>query len=121
MDKIKLFTLHSIKGLEASVVFIAGVNDGILPYSTEMLSVERKLLYVKKFYFHILHKPLIAYGGSDIHTGSEADLNTIVLPFLPHYLSFSLPYQKIGNLLSKGKNILLPHHHKEMCNQVSTW
>ncbi|MDE6761664.1 MAG: type I restriction enzyme HsdR N-terminal domain-containing protein [Lachnospiraceae bacterium] len=46
VDKIKLFTLHSIKGLEASVVFIAGVNDGILPYSTEMLSVERKLLYV---------------------------------------------------------------------------
>lgn len=46
VDKVKLFTLHSIKGLEASVVFIAGVNDGILPYSTDLLDTERKLLYV---------------------------------------------------------------------------
>ena len=46
MDKVKLFTLHSIKGLEASVVFIAGVNDGILPYSAELLEADRKLLYV---------------------------------------------------------------------------
>lgn len=46
VDKVKLFTLHSIKGLEASVVFIAGVNDGILPYSAELLEADRKLLYV---------------------------------------------------------------------------
>lgn len=46
VDKVKLFTLHSIKGLEASVVFIAGANDGILPYSTDILDTERKLLYV---------------------------------------------------------------------------
>lgn len=45
-DKVKLFTLHSIKGLEASVVFIAGINEGILPFSQEMLDIERKLLYV---------------------------------------------------------------------------
>ncbi|MCM1179843.1 MAG: type I restriction enzyme HsdR N-terminal domain-containing protein, partial [Clostridium sp.] len=45
-DKVKLFTLHSIKGLEASVVFIVGVNKGILPFSQEELDVERKLLYV---------------------------------------------------------------------------
>lgn len=46
VNKVKLFTLHSIKGLEASVVFIAGINEGILPFSQEVLDVERKLLYV---------------------------------------------------------------------------
>lgn len=46
VDKVKLFTLHSIKGLEASVVFIAGINENILPFSQEKLDVERKLLYV---------------------------------------------------------------------------
>jgi len=46
VDKVKLFTLHSIKGLEASVVFIAGINEKILPFSQEKMEVERKLLYV---------------------------------------------------------------------------
>lgn len=46
VDKVKLFTLHSIKGLEASVVFIAGINENILPFSQEIVEVERKLLYV---------------------------------------------------------------------------
>lgn len=46
VDKVKLFTLHSIKGLEASVVFIAGINENILPFSREKLDEERKLLYV---------------------------------------------------------------------------
>lgn len=46
VDKVKLYTLHSIKGLEAPVVFIAGINEGILPFSQELVDVERKLLYV---------------------------------------------------------------------------
>ena len=45
-DKVKLLTLHAIKGLEAEVVFIAGMNEGILPYSVEIIDTERKLLYV---------------------------------------------------------------------------
>lgn len=46
VDKVKLFTLHSIKGLEAPVVFIAGINEKIIPFSQERIDVERKLLYV---------------------------------------------------------------------------
>ena len=46
LDKVKLFTLHSVKGLEASVVYLVGLNEGILPYSEESLEEERKLLYV---------------------------------------------------------------------------
>ena len=43
---VRLYTLHSIKGLEFPVLFIAGLNQGILPYSEEQKSIGRRLLYV---------------------------------------------------------------------------
>lgn len=45
-DKVKLITLHSIKGLEFPVVFIAGINKDLLPFREEQISLGRKLLYV---------------------------------------------------------------------------
>jgi len=53
-EKIKLLTIHSIKGLEFKVVFIIGVNEGIIPYLSYQEAedegmqetMERKLLYV---------------------------------------------------------------------------
>lgn len=45
-DKVKLITLHSIKGLEFPVVFIAGINKAQLPISEEQIPLGRKLLYV---------------------------------------------------------------------------
>lgn len=43
---VRLFTLHSVKGLEFPVLFIAGINEGILPFSKESVSIGRRLLYV---------------------------------------------------------------------------
>ena len=43
---VRLYTLHSIKGLEFPVLFVAGINAGVLPYSEEQISVGRRLLYV---------------------------------------------------------------------------
>ncbi len=51
---IKLFTMHSIKGLEFKVIFIIGLNDEIIPYRSKCEadddysreSQDRKLLYV---------------------------------------------------------------------------
>lgn len=48
---ISLMTLHCAKGLEFPVVFIAGVEDGLMPYfhaikKQEELEEERRLLYV---------------------------------------------------------------------------
>jgi len=53
-DKVKLVTMHSIKGLEFKVIFLIDLNNGVIPntriYDLEdeetMESDERKLLYV---------------------------------------------------------------------------
>jgi len=51
---VKLLTIHSIKGLEFKVVFIIGLNQGIIPYISFQenedqqiqITTDRKLLYV---------------------------------------------------------------------------
>jgi DNA helicase-2/ATP-dependent DNA helicase PcrA len=51
-DRISLLTMHAAKGLEFPVVFVVGLEDGILPLRwgsgspAEALAEERRLLYV---------------------------------------------------------------------------
>lgn len=50
-ESVSLYTLHAAKGLEFPCVFIAGVEDGLLPYTLSGSSScdpeeERRLLYV---------------------------------------------------------------------------
>jgi DNA helicase-2/ATP-dependent DNA helicase PcrA len=50
-DSVSLMTLHSAKGLEFPVVFIAGIEDGLMPHfhtikNPEELEEERRLFYV---------------------------------------------------------------------------
>ncbi|MEW6599655.1 MAG: UvrD-helicase domain-containing protein [Nitrospirota bacterium] len=50
-DSVSLMTLHSAKGLEFPVVFLAGIEDGLLPHfhaikDPEELEEERRLFYV---------------------------------------------------------------------------
>jgi DNA helicase-2/ATP-dependent DNA helicase PcrA len=50
-DAVTLMTLHSAKGLEFPVVFIAGIEDGLMPHfhavnDSEELEEERRLFYV---------------------------------------------------------------------------
>lgn len=70
---IKLMTLHQAKGLEFSVVFIIGVEDGILPHSRSIddlysLEEERRLFYVgitraKEKLFITYAKRRFIFGG----------------------------------------------------------
>ena len=50
-DRVSLLTLHAAKGLEFPVVFITGLEDGILPFywsepDDSVLAEERRLFYV---------------------------------------------------------------------------
>ncbi len=50
-DAVSLMTIHSSKGLEFPVVFIAGIEDGLMPHfhavkDTDELEEERRLFYV---------------------------------------------------------------------------
>lgn len=72
--KVKLMTLHSAKGLEFPIVFIAGMEEGILPYSkaiddNDQLEEERRLCYVgitraEKMLFVTSCKNRYIYGKS---------------------------------------------------------
>ena len=55
MNKVKLLTMHSVKGLEFKIVILADLNQGVIPYPQVGLEeeevkdeeiMERKLLYV---------------------------------------------------------------------------
>ena len=45
-EAIPLLTLHAVKGLEFPIVFVVGINEGIIPVSEDKEEEERKLLYV---------------------------------------------------------------------------
>ncbi|MEK7165031.1 MAG: UvrD-helicase domain-containing protein [Patescibacteria group bacterium] len=80
-EAITLMTLHSAKGLEFDVVFLAGMEEGLLPHANSViepaqLEEERRLCYVgitrarKRLYF-LLTRQRTIYGGLNITTPSR--------------------------------------------------
>lgn len=91
---VNLMTLHSAKGLEFSVVFIAGCEEGLFPHSRsvlrpEELEEERRLAYVgitraKKEVYLIFSRQRQIYGGIQINPPSRflADIPANLVNFL---------------------------------------
>jgi superfamily I DNA/RNA helicase len=78
-EAVVLMTLHMAKGLEFRVVFISGVEDGLIPYRTgrgpEDLEEERRLFYVgmtraKEELFLIYRRAGFIYGRKSTRTPS---------------------------------------------------
>jgi DNA helicase-2/ATP-dependent DNA helicase PcrA len=80
-DSVKLMTLHSAKGLEFKVVFIVGMEEGLLPhsqsqFSEEELEEERRLAYVgmtraKQFLFLVFAERRRVFGGFSSNSPSR--------------------------------------------------
>lgn len=78
---VSLMTLHSAKGLEFNIVFIVGVEEGILPhvqsqYSDDEMEEERRLIYVgmtraKEEVYLIWSSRRRMFGNLQINTSSR--------------------------------------------------
>jgi DNA helicase-2/ATP-dependent DNA helicase PcrA len=97
-DAVTLMTLHSAKGLEFPVVFIVGLEEGLLPHSRSLMSEmeieeERRLLYVgmtrsKEKLFLSRSWNRSAYGGGK----PSRFLQEIPKELLEEVVSVSSPY-----------------------------
>ncbi|MBI5059091.1 UvrD-helicase domain-containing protein [candidate division KSB1 bacterium] len=80
-DRVTLMTLHSAKGLEFPVVFITGVEEGLLPHRRSMdsqagLEEERRLFYVgvtraRERLYLTYSQSRTLYGGRDFQEPSR--------------------------------------------------
>ncbi len=80
-EAVHLMTLHSAKGLEFPVVFIAGLEEGILPHSQSMLShvemeEERRLMYVgltraKEKIYLLFTRQRMLFGSTQMNSPSR--------------------------------------------------
>ncbi len=80
-DSVHLMTLHSAKGLEFPIVFIAGLEEGIFPhsrsaFSEDDLEEERRLMYVgltrakEKLYLLSAEQRMI-FGSTNVNPASR--------------------------------------------------
>jgi DNA helicase-2/ATP-dependent DNA helicase PcrA len=110
-DAVHMMTLHSAKGLEFSYVFIAGLEEGLLPHSRSMIDAremeeERRLMYVgitrakAKVYLIFTHERNI-FGSTQVNAPSR------FLDDIPEHLlrSHNMEHEACNK---KEKNIDVP-------------
>lgn len=90
-DAVTLITLHQAKGLEFPVVFIAGVEEGVLPHFRSMpdqaqMEEERRLCYVgitrakeKVYLTHTLRRSLMGTSASSVPSRFLQDIPSHLL------------------------------------------
>ena len=95
-DTVNLMTMHSAKGLEFPVVFVVGLEEGLLPHASSLedpdeLEEERRLFYVAltraKKEVHLLHatyrRTWNASGGGLSRFASEIPPDCVVVEEAP--------------------------------------
>ena len=97
-DGVQLMTLHSAKGLEFPIVFIAGVEDGLFPHSMSLddpvrLEEERRLCYVGMT--RAMHHLYLTHAESRRLHGSE------IYPFASRFLR-EIPAELIEEVRAGG-------------------
>jgi DNA helicase-2/ATP-dependent DNA helicase PcrA len=110
-NMVNLMSLHAAKGLEFSVVFMAGMEEGLFPHSRALLDQaqmeeERRLCYVgitrAKSHLHMsFAKSRFMYGSNTFATRSRflADINPELLTFHssdPHSSSWATNTRSTG-------------------------
>jgi len=101
-DKVKLLTMHSVKGLEFKVVILAGLNSDLLPFPQKSLSSEevkeeesrdRKLLYVGMT--RATEKLIMCSSGEASKFIKDIDKKFLVMQIGSRINSFyNLPYEE---------------------------
>lgn len=105
-DAITLMTLHSAKGLEFPVVFIAGCEEGILPHQNSIMEdnieEERRLMYVGVT--RAMHRLFITYAKSRMVFGNYQ--NSKISRFLEKIEHDKIVHKKTGsiNSMSGGRS-----------------
>jgi DNA helicase-2/ATP-dependent DNA helicase PcrA len=97
-DGVQLMTMHSAKGLEFPVVFIAGVEEGLFPHSMsaddpERLEEERRLCYVGMT--RAMHQLYLCHAESRRLHGSET------YPFPSRFLR-EIPAELVEEVRARG-------------------
>lgn len=119
---VRLYTLHSVKGLEFPVIFIAGINQGTIPYSDEDLSIGRRLLYVGMT--RAKHELYLSSQGAESVFIKEMDLSLFrndYMEFTPLYkvdISDYLFKEKINDINSR-EEIVRQWFLKEMITKLN--
>lgn len=119
-DRIKLITMHSIKGLEFPLVFLIGLDERVMPYLTdtderakhEEAVKERKLMYVG-----------MTRATEMLYLMSSARPSAFIADITPKYLRMAAKsrlkrFYNIAVDQYRFKNKLLdPHHAEEKIRQ----
>lgn len=110
--QVTLLTMHSAKGLEFPVVFIAGLEEGLFPHSrafesADDLEEERRLCYVAitraQKHLYITHSMQRRTWGEELPAEPSRFLNEIPLELLqdmsrgPSWLGFALKPETLRN------------------------
>ena len=114
-NRLTLMTVHAVKGLEFSYVFLAGLEEGIFPHRNSMdtlaeLEEERRLMYVaitraKDKLFITSAKKRMLFGQENIAIPSRfiKEIDPSLIELEEKESIFSSKHQRVNNFYDEDK------------------